>query len=167
MNATQDTFRRGGWFTVRGLGMLVLGALLLIAAPGYAQTTAAKTKPVEPYYDVAKEVTLKGTVSSVVTKPTEGMIAGSHLLLATTSGAVDVSLGRFGLQGKGALSVDPGEQIEVTGVMKTLREREVFVARNVKAGGQVYRIRNEHGIPVSPQARERGSQKTGFERGQQ
>jgi len=91
------------------------------------------------------------------------MIWGSHLLLATTSGPVDASLGTFGLRGKGAVSVAAGQQVEVTGVMKTIKDKQVFLVRTVKAGGQVYTIRNEHGFPVSPQARERASRKTAGE----
>jgi len=87
------------------------------------------------------------------------MIPGSHLLLATASGLVDASLGRFGLRGKGGLSVAAGQVVEVTGVMRTIKDKPVFMTRTVKVGDQVYTIRNEHGVPVSPQARERAQQK--------
>jgi len=110
-------------------------------------------------YDVSKEVTLSGTVSSVLHNPAPGMIWGSHLIVETVSGRLDASLGRFGLEGKGALSVTPGQQIELTGVMKTVRDKEVFVVRSVKANGKTYTMRNEHGIEVSPQARERAAEK--------
>jgi hypothetical protein len=137
---------------------LLTGLLFATAAlPLNAQTAGDS----HPYYDVAREVTINGTVSAVLTKPVAGMIWGPHLLLATTSGQVDASLGRWGLQGKGALSVTVGQQVELTGVMKTLNGREVLLARTVKAGGKVYTMRNEHGIPVSPQARERGSAQQG------
>jgi hypothetical protein len=146
-------------------GLCALALLSLISLLPLAQAqTAAETRTAGPLnYDVAKEVTLSGTVSSVLTKPAAGMIMGSHLLLATPSGPVDASLARFGLRGKGAVKVAPGQQIEITGVMKTIKDKQVFLARTVKAGGQVYRIRNEHGIPVSPQARERASRKTAGE----
>jgi hypothetical protein len=89
------------------------------------------------------------------------MIAGSHLLLETSAGIVDASLGRFGLRGNGALSVAAGQQIEATGVVKTIHDKSVFLVRTVKIGDQIYTIRNQHGFPVSPQARERASQKGG------
>lgn len=143
-----------------GLCALAMLSLLSSTVPVQAQTAAIETGPAAPYYDVAREVTLKGTASGVLTKPSPGMIMGSHLLLATASGEVDASLGRFGLLGKGALSVTAGQQVEVTGLMKTLMDKQVFVARTVKVGGQVYIMRNQHGIQVSPQARERASQKT-------
>jgi hypothetical protein len=52
---------------------------------------------------------------------------------------------------------------EKEGDVETLRDKEVFVARTVEASGQVYAIRNEHGIPMSPQTHEGASQKTGLE----
>ena len=47
----------------------------------------------------------------------------------------------------------------LTGVMKTVRDKEVFVVRSVKANGKTYTMRNEHGIEVSPLARERAAKK--------
>jgi len=129
-----------------------------------AQTTTAGTRTAGPFsYDVRHEFTLNARVSSVLTKPSTGMIMGSHLLLATPSGPVDASLGRFGLLGKGAVSVTAGQQIEVTGVMKTLNDQQVLLVRTVKTGGQIYTIRNQHGFPVPPQARERASRKSAGE----
>ena len=147
-----------------GLCGLVLLCLISVLPPVQAQTTAVATQSAAPFtYDVAREITLNGTVSSVLMKPSAGMIMGSHLLLATPSGPVDASLGRFGLLGKGAVSVTAGQQIEVTGVMKTLNDKQVLRVRTVKTGGQIYTIRNQHGFPVPPQARERASRKTAGE----
>jgi hypothetical protein len=94
------------------------------------------------------------------------MIVGSHLLLATLNGPVDASLGRFGLQGDGAVSVAAGQQIEATGVMKRIvikgmKDKSVFLVRSLKVGDEVYTVRSKHGFPVSPQARKRASEKTG------
>jgi len=113
-----------------------------------------------PFYDASREVTLHATVSSVLTRGSAGMIMGSHLLLATGAGEVDATLGRWGMSGKNALSVRAGQPVEVTGVMKIMRERRVFVVRTVKLNGWIYQIRNQHGIEVSPQARERATRQT-------
>jgi len=43
--------------------------------------------------------------------------------------------------------------------MKTYRDKEVFIARTAKVGSQVYTLRNEHGISMSPQSRARAGQK--------
>ncbi len=55
--------------------------------------------------------------------------------------------------------VAAGQRVEVTGVMKTVKDKEVFIARTVTVGSQVYTMRNEHGIPVSPQSRAHAGQK--------
>jgi hypothetical protein len=138
--------------------VLVLLSLLSLLAPVLAQTAERVPGPFS--YDASKEVTLSATVLSVLTKPSPGMIMGSHLLVATPSGTVDASLGRFGLLGKGALSVTAGQQLEVTGVMTTVKDEQVFLARTVKVGGEVYTIRNEHGVPVPPQSRQPANGKT-------
>ena len=135
--------------TVAGLLTRLLFAILVIPL------NAQSTRDCSQYYDVSQEVTLSGKVSGVLARPAPGMIMGSHLLLTTVSGPVDASLGRWGLLGRDALSVTPGQQVEVTGVMKTLKNKKVFVARIVKIGDKIYSMRNEHGIPLSPQARER------------
>ena len=139
-----------------GLGAVValLLTLIFFQRPIQAQAVQAHTM-------AASEVTLTGTVESVLAKASPGMIVGSHLLLATPVGPVDASLGRFGLQGDGAVSVAAGQQIEATGVMKRIKDTSVLLVRSVKVGGEVYTIRNKHGFPVSPQARKRASEKGG------
>jgi hypothetical protein len=123
-----------------------------------AQTALIATLPAGPFsYDISQEITLNGTVSSVLTQQSSGLVPGSHLLLTTLSGPVDVSLGTFALRGKDPLFVAAGRQVEVTGVMKTIKNKQVFLARLVRVGDRVYAIRNEHGVPLSPQARERAS----------
>jgi hypothetical protein len=139
-----------------GFFVLSLLCFVLSPLPTQSQTSGGPTGPLG--YDMSKEVTLSGTVSSVLAKHSPGMIMGSHLLLATISGPVDASLGMFGLRGKGALSVNAGQQVEVTGVMKTIKDKQILLARTVKVAGQVYTIRNEHGVPVAPQARERAQE---------
>ncbi|HVI10698.1 MAG TPA: hypothetical protein VND65_20580 [Candidatus Binatia bacterium] len=121
----------------------------------------AQSAPHPFSYDAANETTISGTVSSVLARPAAGMLSGSHLLLTTASGLLDVSLGRYALAGKGALALSAGQQIEITGVMKTLNQQQVFLARTVKAGGQVFAVRNEHGIDIPPQAREGAARRNG------
>jgi hypothetical protein len=149
-------------------GLCAVVALLLISSPRLMQAqTQTKSSAAGPLSsDVTEEVTLTGTVSSVVTKAAPGMIVGSHLLLATPNGPVDASLGRFGLQGDSAVSVAAGQQIEATGVMKRIvikgmKDKSVFLVRSLKVDGEVYTIRSKHGFPVSPQARKRAHEKTG------
>jgi len=136
---------------------LIAGLLLAILA---VPLSAQPVHESHPFYDITKEITISGAATSVLKTPAEGMILGSHLLVETASGTVDASLGKWGLQGKSAPSIAIGEQVTLRGVMKTVRERQVFFVRTVEAGGHTYTMRNVHGVPVSPQSRERVSQKT-------
>ena len=140
--------------------MLLVSLYVSPHAKVLAQASAVETKAAASFsYDVSREITFAGTLSSVIAKPSAGMLMGSHLLLVTANGPIDASLGRFGLQGEGAPTVNTGQQIEVTGIMKTIKDKAVLVTRIVKIGSKTYTIRNEHGFPVSPQSRKRTNSK--------
>ena len=98
-----------------GLCFLALLSLILSAPSSQAQTTAENKAAGPLSYDVTQEVTLHGTVSSVLPRPSRGMMMGSHLLLATPSGIVDASLGMYALRGKSAVAVTVGQPVEITG----------------------------------------------------
>ena len=135
------------------LGPFAVLALCLFALPIYAQTAAVTTNSAVPHrYDITKEVTLTGTVSNVVKTPTREMkmLPGSHLMLATGSGKLDASLGRFAMRNQGVLAITAGQQVQVTGVVTTVKGQQVFVTRLVQVNGHTYKVRNEHGVAVAP-----------------
>jgi len=147
--------------------LYALVVLLSFAAHVDAQTRAAIVRPTgSPAYDLSREVTLSGTVSNVLAKPSPGMVWGAHLLLRTATGSVDASLGRFAFVGKGALVVKPGQQLAVTGVMASIHGQPVLLARIVQVGSQAYLLRSVHGIPLSPTARTRALAKGAPQGGQ-
>jgi hypothetical protein len=149
-----------------GLFGMALLSLIASLSPAQAQTAAATTKSTGPLsYDATKEITLNATVESVVTKPTHGMLWGSHLMLQTSSGKFDASLGRVPLTGKDAISIEAGQRVKVTGVLKTLKSGEVMLTRTVEVNGHVYTLRNAHGMP-EVRTRRNASPKTGTEGGQ-
>jgi hypothetical protein len=136
-----------------GLWAICLLALVSPALSVQAQTAAATATHEGPFhYDSSQETTINGKVSGVVTKPTQGMLMGSHLLVETSSGTVDASLGSLALRGKDAPTFATGQQVVLTGIMKTLKNKDVFLVRTVKVGDQVYTFRNEHGFPVREEA---------------
>jgi hypothetical protein len=132
----------------RVLPVLAL-AFCMSALPLPAQTSDVSTQTTaHPWYDIAKEVTLTGTVISVEKTPARGTatLIGSHLMIQTNVGPVDASLGSYALKGKGALSVSTGDSVRVNGVMKTVQGKQVFIARVVTTNGHAYVLRNEHGM---------------------
>jgi hypothetical protein len=134
-----------------GLAITILMAFSFLAAPVEAQT-AATTKKITTAqkYDAQNETSLNGTVKSVISAPTSGMLIGVHLILTTSSGTVDADLGPFALKGSNPVSVSPGTAVTVVGVMMTIRNSQVFMARTVQAGGQTYTLRNQNGFPLYP-----------------
>ena len=135
------------------LGPFAVLALCLFALPICAQTAAVTTNSAVPHrYDITKEVTLTGTVSNVVKTPTREMkmLPGSHLMLATGSGRLDASLGRFAMRNQGVLAITAGQQVQVTGIVTTVKGQQVFVTRLVQVNGHTYKVRNEHGVAVAP-----------------
>jgi DNA/RNA endonuclease YhcR with UshA esterase domain len=137
-------------------GPFALLALSLFAAPIQAQTTEARPQsPVHKLYDITQEVTITGTVTNVVKAPTREMkmAGGSHILLETKSGTIDASLGRYALRGEGALAVKAGDRVQITGVMKTVKDKPVLVTRLVNANGHVFALRNKNGFILLPMAR--------------
>ena len=135
--------------TVRGLGLLTLLALIMNMGVAHAQTASAATKPTTtPRYDISKEVTLNAMVKSVPSKLAFGR-TNSGFVLQTTSGEVRGSLTPFVLNGKGALAIAPGANVQVTGVMMTMsNNKQLFVIRTITVGGRTYAIRNERGFPL-------------------
>jgi hypothetical protein len=141
---------------IRAAWICALLMATCLATQANAQSKSTATRPTGLFgYDVSKEVTLKGTVTSVGLKSEEGTVQRNHLLVATASGNVDANLGRFAFVGKEPLSVEPGQEVELTGVMTTQQGHEVFITRLVKSGSQTYTLRTERGFALSPQSRER------------
>jgi hypothetical protein len=132
-----------------GLGLLTLMAFSVFAVPSQADTAAAKKVVTPKYqYDVAKEITLKGTISSVVKKPSAGMLVGEHLMLATPSGTVDAHIGSYASRDKHLNSLESGQSVSAVGVKMNINGREVFIVRTLEEDGQTYTVRSKKGFFV-------------------
>ena len=131
-----------------GLGAFALLAFFSLAAPGYAQTAAATTKPTVPLrYDVSKEVTLSGTVVGLPEKSSHGQTQ-PFLVLQTKSGLINGRLTSFAQNEKGGIAIMPGQQAKVTGVMISLQTKQVLEVRTLEIGGHTYQIRSKRGFPL-------------------
>jgi len=136
-----------------GLGLLTLMAFSVFTVPSQA---AAATKKItitpKHTYDVSKEVTLTGTVSSVVKKPTAGMLLGTHLMLATPKGSVDAHIGTYPGRDKRLDTISQGQTVKAVGMMRKTKLGQVFIVRTVQADGQTFTVRNQNGFFVGPRA---------------
>jgi hypothetical protein len=113
--------------------------------PG-ANAVAAKTTP--GAYNIASDVSLQGTVLKYNENSHTPPI-GTHVLLQTTSGNVDVHLGDARLLHLAKLSLTPGANVRFVGQMGTAGLNTVFLARLVQVGTQVVAVRSQHGLPLS------------------
>jgi hypothetical protein len=131
-----------------GLGLLTLMAFSVFAVPSQADTAAAKKVTITPgfRYDVSKEITLKGTISSVVAKPGAGMLPGKHLMLATSSGTVDAHIGSYAGRDKRLDSLAEGQAVSAVGMKITIHGKEVFIVRTIQSGDDTYTVRNTKGF---------------------
>jgi hypothetical protein len=127
-------------------GFCLLTALVVssFAAPVMAGTTQPVKRVSTPAYDVTKETTLNGTVSSVKTS-VPGKMIGAHLFLTT---GTDAHLGPYALAGPHGVKLNAGEKVKLVGVMSTFHGSQVFLVRTIESGDRTYTIRNEHGFPL-------------------
>ncbi len=138
-------------------GPLCLLAVLLLsssAAPLSADESVAKKRVAHPSrYDATKEVTLEGTVESLVTKPVPGKMLGGHLMVSTSKGTVDGQIGGFVLRGSHAFTANPGEKVKITGVMTEFHGQQAFLVRSIQTPDRTVVVRDAHGFFVLPGAR--------------
>jgi hypothetical protein len=135
-----------------GLGLLTLMAFFVFTGPSQAATATKKiTVTPKNAYDVSKEITLTGTVSDVVKKPSAGMLLGTHLTLATTSkGSVDAHIGSYAGRDKHLDSLAAGQSIKAVGMMLTLKQGQVFIVRTIEVNDETITVRNKNGFFVGP-----------------
>jgi len=131
-------------------------ALLSMSAPAMSSSLMQQTAPANknaafrPGYDASKEVELAGTVRGISVRSKAGQPSGAYLTISTARGLVDAHLGSFALRGGQPVSVHPGEQVTVVGVMSTVNRSSIFLARTVRTNTQTFIIRTEHGALLFP-----------------
>jgi hypothetical protein len=98
-------------------------------------------------YDATKTETVTGEVMSVDQVSRRGQ--GLGLTLKTGGGTMKVHLGpQWYFEREGGLAIKAGDAVEVKGVKSFRRGDEVFIAAEVKKGGDVLKLRDEKGVPL-------------------
>jgi hypothetical protein len=142
--------------------LICLCVILAMSAPamsasGTRQMAVVKNNPApRPIYDASREVTVSGTVRSVLAGGHPGLPSGAYLTISTSQGVVDAHLGRFALLGSQAVSVRPGQQVEVVGVMTTFKNSSILLVRTIHTDTTNFVVRNEHGALLFPRPADRG-----------
>jgi hypothetical protein len=126
-----------------GLGL----AMILLPFNVNAQSTVSTTGLSSPAYDITKEIKIDGTIDKIETN-TKGGPIGTHLLVISSEGVVDVHLGTSTAVSAKNLGLGVGQAIHVTGMMATFNGNPVMLARIFTTPNRIYMLRNEHGAPV-------------------
>jgi hypothetical protein len=100
------------------------------------------------HYDATKETTIKGTVEKVEEPGTEGMHGmGLRLLVKSGGESFTVHLGPAAFVEK-TMTFREGDAVEVTAVKMPMMGDTAFMAREVKKGDKVLKLRDENGMPL-------------------
>ena len=131
----------------RTLLTLILGALVVLAAPGQTQRNNATSDV--PRYDPAQEVKLKGEVLEVkhYNCPISGTMGG-HLTLQTAEGLVEVHLAPSSFLTEYEISFAKGDKVEIVGAKVTFHDAPALLARRVTRNQSDYFFRDAKGRPL-------------------
>lgn len=124
----------------------VLTLSMASAAPARAQEPGGGQG--SPRYDTATEATFRGTVEAVKQIEAAGRRGpGTHVVLKTAEGAVDVHLGPKGFLDAQKLTVAVGDAVEIVGSRVKVAGADAVIAREIRRGDQKLILRDEKGVP--------------------
>lgn len=102
-----------------------------------------------PRYDPDTVTTLRGTVDATTVVPARGGRAGGmHVALKADGQTMDVHLGPTWFLQREGIELTKGDAVEVTGSVVDLEGATFLIARELKKGQKVLKLRDEQGIPA-------------------
>jgi hypothetical protein len=110
----------------------------------------------------SREITVRGAIREVIPTHLAGSPAGVHILIDSLQGPFDASLGSY-LPSEVQQALSNGEQVQVTGVVRTANGKDYLFVRQLSVAGHQLTVRNPQGFlvhAVSPT----GSNKTRSDR---
>ena len=108
-------------------------------------------------YDPKTEVTIQGTVEKINRMGNANMPGmGIYLIVQSGNETTEVHLGPATFVEK-TMAFKEGDTIQVTGAKVTMMGRATVMAREVKKGDEVLKLRDERGVPLWPGMHRRSS----------
>jgi hypothetical protein len=133
----------------------------LLAGSASAQHPTASARAAAGSYSLANEVSVQGTVLNYTENSSVPPI-GTHVLVQTASGNIDVHLGDARLLHLANLKITPGAGVRFVGQAQRVGANSIFLARLVQVGTQVLAIRTEQGFLLGPKGVHAAANKTVF-----
>ncbi len=126
--------------------------LLLIGMVAFAATVAGQGTPdstAVPKYNLSTEVRLRGVVVDINDHmcPISGGL-GSHLILQTQEGTIEVHLAPTKFVTEYQLVFARGDDVEVLGARVIFQGKEALLAREIVRGEDTFVFRDANGKPV-------------------
>ena len=124
-------------------------ATALATALAAAAIAGAQTAPQaeSSLYQVGRETNLVGTVSSVLENSKTGPL-GTHVMVQSASGLVDVHVGSAKYLELNKLNLKTGDSVRIVGESFTVGTDTVFYARIVQDGTAAVAVRSPKGMPL-------------------
>lgn len=129
--------------------------LAIMAAVLFACVPLALAQQVMRNYDPSTETTVKGTVEEVKQVSGKHGWNGTHLMLKTEAGQLDVHVGPSSYVAGQGFTFAKGDQVEVLGSKVKMGGSEALIARQIKRGDKTLVLRNAQGIPEWSGGRQR------------
>jgi hypothetical protein len=99
-------------------------------------------------YDPKTEVTLTGSVEAVDRAQYANMPRmGIHLILKTGNETTEVHLGPAAFVDR-KMTFEKDDTVQITGSKVTMMGKTVVIAREIKKGNEVLKLRDENGVPL-------------------
>ena len=124
--------------------VVILAVLLLVLGVNFQRPSSVQDAAL---YNPADEVTLKGVVQDVQEfdcPVSEGEL-GSHLMLKTTDGVLQVHLAPVRIMSGQNIKFAPGDQIEVIGAKVRVAGKKGVIAREIVRGNEDLVFRDRAG----------------------
>jgi hypothetical protein len=129
--------------------IITLKKSLAIMAACLCITGIAYATPGGRIYDPSTVETVSGKVVKIEQlAPQTKMQLGTHMLISTDKGEIDVRLGAGAYLDQIGLKLEPNDEVKVTGSKVSFENHDFIIAAQVEKDGKVFTLRNDEGIPL-------------------
>lgn len=127
--------------------ILILVCLAVVPVALLAQAGSSAGGRRSRIYDPNSEVTVNGTVEDVISVPGRRGFSGTHLLVKSNQGTIEVHVGPASYIEHKQFAFAKGDTVEVTGSKVVINGKDALIAREIKKAGNTLALRDAAGIP--------------------